>query len=525
MDSGTKSEKRFFPVPLRPWPRNSFFAFLSLLFVFSPRASFARQVNLTILFTNDHLGQVDPLPTDDPSKPVGGVTRRAALIKKITQEVGPQNILLVDSGGLFSGTAFSEMTQGEVDCAAYQMMQYDAVGLGPHDFDFGKKVLLAYRKAFRIPWVSANTVVRNNFQNFMRPYVLKYAGVRVGMIGFSNPDTPSLTRRDNVSGLIFNPPGASAKGLHSILKKDADIFIALSQSGLEADKKFAKDNPFVHVIIGGFSHTVMTKPIVETKADGSLAGPLIAQAGAQGLYLGRLDLTIEGHRDPKTKKEVYSIGGYKYQLIPITADLPEDPAMAELLQKYGAKLKSKPLDEVLATVAGDLTNSSQGDSLIGEISADALRKSAQSEIAILNNGFFHAVFKDGNLTREVLYQVCPLDSDITIIDVPGVDLRKALESSAAQKGQDGFLQISGLRVQKDGDHLNILVGDEPLNDRRKYQVAVNDFLAAGNGGYDFFQKLKSRRKIQKSLRDLLEESVKAQQKITSANLEKRWALP
>lgn len=501
------------------------FYFLLTFGIFLPGLCFAREVNLTILFTNDHLGQVDPVMTDDPSKPVGGVTRRAALIKKITQEVGAKNILLVDSGGLFSGTAFSEMTQGEVDCAAYQLMQYDAVGLGPHDFDFGKKALLTYRKNFRIPWVSANAVVRNNFQNFMRPYILKYAGVRVGMIGFSNPDTPSLTRRDNVSGLIFNPPGASAKGLHSILKKDADIFIALSQSGLEADKKFAKDNPFLHVIVGGFSRTVMTKPIVDTKADGSLAGPLIVQAGSQGLYLGRLDLTIEGHRDPKTKKEAYFIGDYKYQLIPITADLPEDPAMVELLQKYGAKLKSRPLDEVLATVTGDLTGGETGDSLIGEISADALRKSAQSEIALLNDGFFHAGFKSGNLTREVLYQVCPLDSDITVIDVPGIDLRKALESSAAEKGQDNFLQISGLKIKKDGESLDIFVGDEPLNDRRRYQVAVNDFLAAGNGGYDFFRKLKSRRKIQVSLRDLLEDSLKAQPQITSDNLDQRWVLP
>lgn len=511
----------------------NFFSFtlplaVPLLFTFSlctPGFSSARQATLTILFTNDHLGQVDPVHTDDPSKPVGGVTRRAALIKKIAKEVGPKNLLLVDSGGMFTGTAFSGMTQGQVDCAAYQLMQYDAVGLGPHDFDFGKKALLDYHKAFRIPWVSANLVVRTNFQNFMRPYILKYAGVRVGLMGFSNPETPSLTRRDNVSGLIFNPPGASAKGLHSILKKDADLFVALSQSGLEADKKFAKDNPFLHVIIGGYSKTEMEKPVVETKADGSLAGPLIVQAGSQGLYLGRLDLTLEGHRDPKTKKEAYFIRDYKYQLIPITSDLPEDPQMVELLAGYKEKLQSKPLDEVLASISADLTDNGGGDSLVGEILTDALRKSAQSEIALVNNGFFRAGFKSGDLTREVLYQVCPTDSDITVIDVPGIDLRKALESSAAEKGQDGFLQISGLKVQKDGDQLKVLVGDEPLNDRRKYQVAVNDFLASGNGGYDFFRKLKSRRKIQQSLRNLLEESLKEKQKVSPTDLEKRWILP
>jgi 5'-nucleotidase / UDP-sugar diphosphatase len=501
------------------------FIMLFMLAILPCSPVLSRETNLTILFTCDHLGQVDPIHTDDASKPVGGVTRRAALIKKIMQEVGPKNVLLVDSGSMLTGTAFSDMTQGEVDCAAYQLMQYDAVGLGPHDFDYGKKTLIDYRKTFRIPWVSANVVVRNNFQNFMRPYVLKYAGMRVGMIGFSNPDTPTLTRRDNVSGLIFNPPGASAKGLHSILKKDADFFIALSQLGAEADKKFAKDNTFLHVIIGGFSRTVLNKPTVETKADGSIAGPIIVQAGSQGLYLGRLDLTIDGHRDPKTKKEEYSVTDYKYQLIPITADLPEDPSMVDLLAKYKEKLKSKPLEEVLATVTGDFTDYEAGDSLIGEITTDAMRTSSQAEIALLNNGFFNPGFKSGDLTREILYQVCPSDSRMVVIDVPGSYLRKVLEDAAGQKGQSRFLQVSGLKIQKDGDELKILAGDEPLNDRRKYLVVVDDFLANGNGGYDFFAKIKSRRKIQTSLRDLLEDTLKEKGKISTADLEKRWISP
>ncbi len=523
MDSGLNRKRSFLFIRFHPWLKR--FSLLLSCFILVFSASSARETHLTILFTNDHRGQVDPLPSTDPSQPVGGVTRRASLIKKIVAEVGPSKVLLVDSGGMFTGTAFSDLTSGEADCAAYQLMQYDAVGLGPHDFDYGKKTLVEYRKIFRIPWVSANTVVRNNFQNFMRPYILKYAGVRVGMIGFSNPDTPALTRRDNISGLIFNPPGASAQGLHSILKKDADFFIALSQLGVEGDRKLAKDNPFLHVIIGGYSRTLLDKPIVETKADGSLAGPLIVQAGSQGLYLGRLDLTVEGHHDPKTKKEEYFVRDYKYQLIPITSDLPDDPAMAALLERYKAKLKSKPLEEVLATVTGDLTESSGGDSLIGETTADALRKAAQTEVALVNNGFFNPVFKSGELTREVLYGLCPADSEITIMDVPGTFLRKALEASAEKRGQEGFLQISGLKAQKEGEELKILVGQEPLNDRRKYLVAVNDFLAEGNGGYDSFQRVKSRRKIHTSLRDLLEEALKEKSQIGPADLEKRWSLP
>jgi 2',3'-cyclic-nucleotide 2'-phosphodiesterase (5'-nucleotidase family) len=404
-------------------------------------------------------------------------------------------------------------------------MKYDAIVLGDHDFDYGTKAILDVRKKYGVPWVSANTVVRSNSQNFVRPYVLRYAGVRVGIVGFSNPETPDLTRRENVSGLLFYPPGASAKGLHSILKKDADIFVALTHLGVDADKKFAKDNPFLDVIVGGHSHTVLNEPIVDKQKDGSLAGPIIVQAGSQGLYLGRLDLTVEGHRDPKTKKEDYAITDYRYKLIPITADLPEDPPMTALIQKFKDTLKSKPLDEVLATATGDISRQDQGDFLLGEFAADAIRKKTGAEVALLNNGSFRSSFKAGDITREILYEIYPFDDGIVVLDVPGGILRKTLEASLAKKGDSGFLQVSGLTAERSGDGLKVTIGSEPLNDRRKYLVATNEFLSGGGDGYDLLRRVKSRRKTGWMIRELLEGALKEKQKLSESDIDKRWKNP
>jgi 2',3'-cyclic-nucleotide 2'-phosphodiesterase (5'-nucleotidase family) len=501
------------------YSKSRFLIFYGFVLIF-PLSLWGKEAQITILFTNDHHGQVEPLHESDPSKPVGGVTRRMALIQKIRQEVGEKNVILVDSGDLFRGTAFSDMTDGKVDCAAYQLMKYDAIGLGEQDFDYGKTTLLDYRKEFGLPWVSANVVSAG--QPFIRPYVLKSAGnIRVGLIGFSTQEALSVARRENVRGLVFNPADAAAKGLHSIFKKDADIFVVLSRLGVDEDKKFAKGNSYLHVILGGRSQTVLTEPIVTKAKDGTLVGPIIGQAGSQGLYLGRLDLSIEGHRDPKTKNATYSITDYHYQLIPITADLPEDPDMVALLDKYRSRLKQKPLDEPLAEALNADANN-QGDSIWGQMAADEIRKSAQTDVALINSDFFHSDFKTGTITREILYEIVPTDNEIVTVEIPGAYLRKTLEIAELKRGQGAFLQISGLKVQRVGGGLSIWVGNEPLNDHQKYQLALNDFLADGGDGYEQLRRLKYRKRTDVMIRELLENALKAHRKIDSSDLEKRW---
>ena len=73
--------------------------------------------------------------------------------------------------------------------------------------------------------------------------------------------------------------------------------------------------------------------------------------------------------------------------------------------------------------------------------------------------------------------------------------------------------------------MNITVGNEPLSEKRKYLVAVSDFLAGGGDGYELLLRVKSRRKTQLMVRELLERALKDKQKISPADFEKRWNIP
>ena len=85
-----------------------------------------------------------------------------------------------------------------------------------------------------------------------------------------------------------------------------------------------------------------------------------------------------------------------------------------------------------------------------------------------------------------------------------------------------FLQISGLKVQQIGDSLSIWVNNEPLKDRQKYQLALNDFLADGGDGYEQLRRLKYRKRTDVMIRELLENALKTRKKIAFTDLEKRW---
>jgi 2',3'-cyclic-nucleotide 2'-phosphodiesterase (5'-nucleotidase family) len=106
--------------------------------------------------------------------------------------------------------------------------------------------------------------------------------------------------------------------------------------------------------------------------------------------------------------------------------------------------------------------------------------------------------------------------------MPGKQLRKIITQSVMAAGSAGFLQVSGLTINRGPLGLTILVGVEPLNDRLRYKVATNGFLAEGGAGYDEFRQLKDREKTGLMVRSLLEAALKEEPHLAVGQLEKRW---
>ena len=224
----------------------------------------AQDISMTILFTSDHHDQILPLGEPLDGNIVGGVTRRHTLIQKIREEAGKDRVILVDAGDLFYGTADSQTTRAEIDCAAYQLMGYDAVTIGNHDFDYARGTLQKCILTYQTPWISATLIDLETQQHYLKPYRIKsISGIRVGIIGLTSPDAFKRKERKKARGLTISSPVTAAQELQAKLRQDADVFIALTHQGLEADRAFARRFPYIHVIIGGHDHLMLAQPLIE----------------------------------------------------------------------------------------------------------------------------------------------------------------------------------------------------------------------------------------------------------------------
>src|SRR5688500_13272643 len=87
---------------------------------------------ITILHTNDTHSQIDPLPANDRNAGMGGVARRATLVKRIRKE--NPNTLLVDAGDVLQGTPYFNFYRGEVEYKAMSAIGYDVGILGNNEF-------------------------------------------------------------------------------------------------------------------------------------------------------------------------------------------------------------------------------------------------------------------------------------------------------------------------------------------------------------------------------------------------------
>ncbi|MCX5908521.1 MAG: metallophosphoesterase, partial [Deltaproteobacteria bacterium] len=183
---------------------------------------------------NDFHGFAEPYKPFGSQELLGGVAYLAARVNALRQE---KPTLLLAAGDMIQGNNWANLSQGESVIGLMNAMQFDAMVVGNHEFDFGQEVLKRRIAEAKFPVLGANVEGVES----LKPYIIKeLQGIRIALIGVVTEETPVSTHPRNVSGLRFLSPAEVTGKYIQELKPRADIILVLSHIGHGADRLLAE---------------------------------------------------------------------------------------------------------------------------------------------------------------------------------------------------------------------------------------------------------------------------------------------
>lgn len=463
---------------------------------------------LTVMHTNDTHAHLDE------------VARRATLVKQIRAEGGNQ--LLVDAGDVFSGDLYFTNWLGLKDLQFMNLMDYDAMTFGNHEFDKGTEALANFVRQAKFPLLSANIdfskdghmaplvkspkvidtgATKTTEHAGVYPYVvLDVNGHKVGVFGMTTEDTAETSSPGK--NVVFKDVVKSAKETVEAMEHEGlNTIIALSHLGYARDKDLASAVEGIDLIVGGHTHTKLDAPQIVTDSIWNTP-TVVVQANEWGKYLGRVDVVFD-----KQGVVLTGEGQTTGRLIPVDSKVEEDPKAKEILdplKKDLEKLISKVEGYAAVMLDGERKNIRSRETNLGNLIADGMLSKAKAvknaDIAIMNGGGIRQSIDQGDITLGEIRTVMPFGNTLFVLDVSGKQLLEGLEngvSGAKLPDLPGkFPQIAGMKFKWDPKQstgsrvydVMIQKGTEyvPLSLTSTYRLATNSFVANGGDGYKSF---------------------------------------
>lgn len=256
---------------------------------------FAQQTKtITLLQTSDTHSRIEPINPHGGDKyaGLGGFVRRATMFNEFRKE--NPSILVLDCGDFSQGTPYYNLFKGEVEVKMMNQMKYDAATIGNHEFDFGLENMARLFKMADFPIVCANYDVGGTvLEGLVEPYIiLERDGLKIGIFGLS-PKMEGLVQANKCEGVVFRDPVAVANEIASRLKdvEGCDAVVCLSHLGITEDEMLVSATRNIDVVLGGHSHTFMSRPLFLLNRDGK--GVPVLHTGKSGIYVGKINLEFE----------------------------------------------------------------------------------------------------------------------------------------------------------------------------------------------------------------------------------------
>jgi len=501
------------------------YSFATLIFILAlvlAAHSFAPdRVQITILGTTDLHGNILPVDYYTNKADNRGLAKIATLIKRVRKE--HPNVLLIDSGDTIQGSPL-ESFRGRKNnqppdpmMLAMSSLNYDAMAVGNHEYNFGLKVLEKARNEANFPWLSANTYDKTSQKPHYKPYVVKeVAGVRIGILGLTTPGIPYWDNPPNYAGLEFHEPVAEARKWVPILRDQerADVVVVAMHMGLGEDLRtgevspgqvpheneaitIAKEVPGVDVIFMGHTHRDVPSLYIN--------GVLLTQANHWGRHLARADVYLQ---KSGTGWRVYAKSA---RTIPADDRVEPDPEVVKIAEPYDRETEGW-LSKVVGESSEELTarDARFRDTAILDLIQKVQLEAGKADVSMVASFNQEARIEKGQVSVRDIAGLYVYENTLVVLEVTGQQLKDALEHSAKYykpyvegkalsdlidekipaynfdiaEGVTYDLDISkpiGQRIQ------NLRFRGQPLSLSKKLRLATNNYRVNGGGGYTMYK--------------------------------------
>ncbi|MBI3964787.1 MAG: bifunctional metallophosphatase/5'-nucleotidase [Chloroflexi bacterium] len=401
----------------------------------------------------------------------------------------PENSLFVGNGDDVATSVASSIFRGEHVVDAFNAAKLDANTFGNHDFDLGPDRLRELVKLAKYPYVSANVRDAQSGDVFaadlgVRRFLIKdVAGVKVGLTGLAPHETPSLSS-PGPTVRFLEPADAMREVVPQLRAGGAQIVVLLSHLCGDETERVAQQVNGIDVAVGDHCADVLRQPKV-------VNGTIVSRRGDELKLVGQLDLTVRGGK----------IAGHEYRPHAVTPQSPVDPVVNPVVERYRSRLNDELSQPVGVTTVPLVVNRNAmrtGEAAVGNLVADAMRATAQTDLALQNGGGLRGetTYGPGPLKRSDVVSILPFPNYVTVLRLTGADVRAALEHgvSRVEVGEGRFPQVSGLSFTFDplapsGARVrSVTVNGRPIDPAAKYTLATFDFLANGGDGYDVLKR-------------------------------------
>ncbi|MFA5970917.1 MAG: bifunctional UDP-sugar hydrolase/5'-nucleotidase [Lentimicrobiaceae bacterium] len=410
-----------------------------------------KSTEIIILHTNDMHSSIDNF---------GKLAYLADSLRKTHKYV-----FLVSAGDNFTGNPIVDMypDKGFPMIELMNKLHFDVTAIGNHEFDMGQELLNKRRQQATFPFISGNIDASGAVLKQPESYVILKAGkiklpflalIQLGENGL--PDShPS-----RLEGLKFTNGIEKAKDF-LWLKKKYGMLIGLTHLGVEDDEVLAQDYPQFDLIIGGHSHTTMSKPMM-------VNGVMIVQTGS---YLRNVGITTLQVKKGK-------ITDRRYELVPLASISKTDPEVQAMIDKYNS---NEEMNRVVAYAETPFSNHEE----LGCMMTDAITSRMNVDFAFQNGGGIRiSKIPQGDITLKDIFRLDPFGNQVVTYTLTYEEI-KSLICNSYNRNKSIDLVPSGMSysviVNAEGLCSDVEMKDKSgnlLDTNKTYTVGLNSYIAA-----------------------------------------------